>query len=64
MAAEGMVNVGQLVREKYGQEHVYAVGFGTYQGSVIAADRWGGELPNQEVLFLHSSTFKYSILVY
>jgi erythromycin esterase-like protein len=41
MAEEGMVNVGQLVREKYGPENIYAVGFGTYQGTVIAASNWG-----------------------
>lgn len=41
MAEEGMVNVGQLLREKYGQEHVYSVGFGTYTGTVIAAKKWG-----------------------
>lgn len=39
MAEDGMVNVGQLLREKYGPE-VYAVGFGTYQGTVIAARAW------------------------
>ena len=32
MANEGMVNVGQLTREKYGQNNVYAIGFGTYRG--------------------------------
>ncbi|MFJ8260068.1 erythromycin esterase family protein [Peribacillus asahii] len=41
MADEGIVNVGQLTREKYGQNNVYAIGFGTYQGTVIAAKRWG-----------------------
>ena len=41
MADEGMVNVGQLTREKYGSDQVYAVGFGTYQGTVIAAEKWG-----------------------
>jgi erythromycin esterase-like protein len=41
MAEDGMVNVGQLTREKYGNNQVYAVGFGTYEGTVIAADRWG-----------------------
>ena len=35
-----MVNIGQLLREKLG-EKVYAVGFGTYQGSVIAGKEWG-----------------------
>jgi erythromycin esterase-like protein len=41
MAAAGEVNVGQLVREQHGTEGVYTVGFGTYQGSVIAARNWG-----------------------
>ncbi|WP_035177475.1 erythromycin esterase family protein [Alkalihalobacterium bogoriense] len=41
MVADGMVNVGQLARERYGRENVYSIGFGTYEGTVIAADRWG-----------------------
>ena len=38
--ADGMVNVGQLVRERYAEESI-AVGCGTYEGSVTAADGWG-----------------------
>ena len=41
MAPYGMVNLGQLVREAHENEGVYIVGFGTYEGTVIAADRWG-----------------------
>ncbi|GAB3540009.1 hypothetical protein GCM10027443_37310 [Pontibacter brevis] len=41
MADNGMVNVGQLAREEYGQEIVYIVGFGTYSGTVIASQSWG-----------------------
>ncbi|NKQ57418.1 erythromycin esterase family protein [Amycolatopsis sp. K13G38] len=41
MATRGMVNVGQLVRERHADEGVVAVGFGSHRGSVIAADRWG-----------------------
>ena len=41
MANQGMVNVGQLTREKYGDHQIYAIGFGTYQGTVIAAKKWG-----------------------
>ncbi|MDE5413245.1 erythromycin esterase family protein [Alkalihalobacterium chitinilyticum] len=41
MAKEGMVNVGQLTRESFGANHVYAVGFGTYEGTVIAGTEWG-----------------------
>ena len=41
MTDAGMVNVGQLVRERHGDEGVVLVGFGSYEGQVIAADRWG-----------------------
>ena len=30
-----------MIREQYGKENTYAIGFGTYAGTVIAADRWG-----------------------
>ncbi|MBM7569112.1 erythromycin esterase family protein [Paenibacillus sacheonensis] len=46
MRDEGMVNVGQLLRENYGDD-VYAVGFGTYEGTVIAGTSWGA--PAQEM---------------
>ncbi|MER7440607.1 erythromycin esterase family protein [Micromonospora avicenniae] len=41
MTAEGMVNIGQLARERHGADAVVLVGFGCYQGAVIAAPRWG-----------------------
>lgn len=44
MAEDGMVNVGQLVRKEFGKENVYAVGFGSYSGSVIASGGWGGPI--------------------
>ena len=40
MRREGEVNVGQLAREHLGRDEVFAVGFGSYQGSVIAGRRW------------------------
>jgi erythromycin esterase-like protein len=49
MAKEGMVNVGQLVRQEYGQENVYIVGFGSYTGTVIAAKEWGGNIETMNV---------------
>lgn len=48
MAEEGMINVGQLLREKYGKK-VFALGFGTYQGTVIASGEWGGKVEAMEV---------------
>ncbi len=44
MKGEGLVNVGQIMRERFGQEQVYAIGFGTHRGSVVAAKRWGDPL--------------------
>ncbi|GAA2292461.1 hypothetical protein GCM10010415_75550 [Streptomyces atrovirens] len=41
MADAGMVNVGQLVRERHGAGDVVLVGFGSYEGEVVAADFWG-----------------------
>jgi erythromycin esterase-like protein len=49
MAKEGMVNVGQLVREEYGQNNVYIVGFGSHSGTVIAANQWGGNIETMKV---------------
>jgi erythromycin esterase len=40
---------GQLVRESFGQENVYAVGFGSYSGSVIASNEWGGAIQTMTV---------------
>jgi erythromycin esterase-like protein len=41
MFNEGIVNVGQLLREQEGAENLFIVGFGTHRGSVIAAGQWG-----------------------
>ncbi|MFI6761501.1 erythromycin esterase family protein [Micromonospora sp. NPDC050417] len=41
MADAGMVNIGQLARERHGAEAVALIGFGGYQGTVVAAPRWG-----------------------
>ncbi|MGN7764352.1 erythromycin esterase family protein [Paenibacillus sp. 22594] len=48
MAEDQMVNVGQLLREKYGST-VYAVGFGTYRGTVIAGRAWGAPAEEMQV---------------
>ena len=49
MAAEGTVNVGQLVREEFGRENVFIIGTGSYKGSVIAASSWGAPLQKMSV---------------
>ena len=41
MGRAGMVNVGQLARERYGEDDVVLVGFGSHSGTVVAAQAWG-----------------------
>jgi len=48
MANEGMLNLGQLLRERHGADNVLLIGFASHRGTVLAADRWGAaeaELP-------------------
>ncbi|CAN5384134.1 N/A [soil metagenome] len=40
MRYEGLVNVGQLVREQHATSDVVLVGFGSFMGTVIAGNRW------------------------
>ena len=40
MADDGMLNLGQLARDKYGPENVVIVGFGSHRGTVIAGREW------------------------
>jgi erythromycin esterase len=49
MARHGMVNVGQLVRDRHDDEGVVLVGFGTHHGTVIAADEWGAPMDRMRV---------------
>jgi erythromycin esterase-like protein len=44
MAKAGMVNVGQLLRERHGTDDVVLVGFGGYRGGVIAGSEWGAQM--------------------
>ena len=47
MASSNLVNVGQLVREQHENQGVVLVGFGSYEGSVIAGSSW--EAPMQKM---------------
>ncbi|KGR76269.1 erythromycin esterase family protein [Ureibacillus sinduriensis] len=44
MKDDGLINVGQIMREQYAMDNTFAIGFGTYEGTVIAADSWGDPL--------------------
>jgi len=48
MRKAGELNVGQIVRERYGNEAVL-IGFSTYTGTVTAASNWGGSAELKQV---------------
>lgn len=59
MAEEGMVNIGQLARERYGDDNVALVGFGSYEGSVIAARSWGAPMKKMRVPEARKDSWEY-----
>lgn len=38
---QGEITLGQLVRERYGSDQTFLLGFSTYRGDVMAAPAWG-----------------------
>jgi erythromycin esterase-like protein len=48
MGDAGELNLGQLVRQRYGAEALL-IGFTTYQGTVTAASTWGGPAEHKRV---------------
>jgi erythromycin esterase-like protein len=72
MGKEGELNVGQLARERYGQEAVL-IGFSTYTGTVTAASDWGEPYERKRVrpalegsyeALFHESGLKNFLLVF
>ena len=49
MVEAKMVNIGQLVRKYAGDNNALLIGFGTYQGTVIAAKEWGQNMERMHV---------------
>lgn len=49
MHKNGLVNVGQLAREKYRDDGVFIAGFSSYSGSVIAGRRWAAPMEKMTV---------------
>jgi erythromycin esterase-like protein len=59
MKRAGMVNIGQLAREQYGINQVYLVGFGSYQGTVIAGEEWGAPMKVMDVPEAREGSVEY-----
>ncbi|RUO58726.1 erythromycin esterase family protein [Pseudidiomarina insulisalsae] len=49
MSTQGLFNIGQLAREEYGNKQVALVGFGSYEGSVMAGSSWGAPMAEMDL---------------
>ncbi|MDE3185420.1 MAG: erythromycin esterase family protein [Bacteroidota bacterium] len=61
MSKAGMVNIGELAREEYGENKVYLAGFATYQGTVIAGAEWGAPMEIMEVPEAQRGSVEYHL---
>ncbi|WP_425050040.1 erythromycin esterase family protein [Pseudomaricurvus hydrocarbonicus] len=57
MSARGELNIGQLIRQKYGNA-AYLIGFGTDHGTVAAASEWGGAMEVKRVQPSHIDSYE------
>ncbi len=49
MESEGLINIGGLARQRWGPDRVSLIGFGTYEGEVIASHQWGGPIEKMKI---------------
>jgi len=49
MTEQGLYNVGELARKQLGKEEVALIGFGSYQGTVLAGNEWGAKVEKMTV---------------
>ena len=59
MSSAGYTSVGELLKNKLGPRKVYAVGFGTYKGSVMAGYTWNAKIQKQTVLPAKGGSWEY-----
>ncbi len=59
MSPSGMINIGQLVREKKGIQNTVLIGFSTYEGTVIAAREWGARMEIMNVPQAREGSWDY-----
>lgn len=59
MTTEGMVNIGELARIRWGENRVALVGFGSYKGHVIAGRRWGAPMKSISIPPAQPDSWEY-----
>lgn len=61
MKENGLLNVGQLTREKWGESKVVSVGFGSYKGTVMASNQWGDTMQKMDVPQARLNSWEYML---
>jgi len=59
MADEGMFNIGELARTQHHDKGVVLVGFGSYQGTVMAGRSWGAKMQAVKIPEARKGSWEY-----
>ncbi|MBK6814610.1 MAG: erythromycin esterase family protein [Saprospiraceae bacterium] len=59
MIREGMYNIGELARMQLQESGVFLVGFGSFEGTVTASNRWGGEIQQLDLPAARANSWEY-----
>lgn len=59
MARDGMYNIGQIARDEHADKGVILVGFGSYEGSVMAGKSWGATMQKMKMPKARKGSWEY-----
>ncbi len=59
MRYDGMVNIGQILNEQHDHEGVFSVGFGSFEGRVIAGRNWGDVIRSMQLPRAKPDSWEY-----
>jgi protein-L-isoaspartate(D-aspartate) O-methyltransferase len=57
-ASRGELNIGQLCRERFGEDNVALIGMGTHTGTVAAASDWDGDFEVKRINPSHPESYE------
>ena len=57
-ASRGELNIGQLCRQRFGEDAVALIGMGTHAGTVAAASDWDGDIEIKRINPSHQDSYE------
>ncbi|HSH64707.1 MAG TPA: erythromycin esterase family protein, partial [Bacteroidia bacterium] len=60
MKYSNQVNVGQLLKEEHDND-VFRIGFGSYEGTMMAADKWQGKMKEMDLPKAKEGSWEYML---